>query len=724
MKKLIACTLSLLMLAVSVSVGALSPGLTLDVTENDFVSKATVLGAEDETIGAELIFCADFEDRTTNSSFHADWVNTAITSTDLSLTIVQDPDPANSDNLVLKAHRDGQFGFLNLPFDEIQKRLNRPGEYILTYDLYYPAAYPGFPAPMSTYYGNSASDPHNYMSFSYAVSEKGTWKHIARTTKNEVITVEDCIEEGVVFNTDYTQGTNSKQSPMAWINRMYIYDFGGWSADGIYDWYIDNICIWYKPYTVVNFELGGLPEQAEEMKNSFGSVRRAMKGGEELPMVEISPSGTRFAYWIDAENKIYSVVPEKDVTLYAYYEAYDEYTTFTDGNKTVSYIGVPKPEEIGFESENFICWLEKDGTRHMPGEVATEEIMGKTLTAFYQDASAPAMAYAYEGSPLAPNNVNFYVLQILTGIPTSATDNVIDTNGRNVLRLSGNQTASNVRLNFAMKTPIDPSEYYIVSTRQKNVNLGNVSSASMNMYYIVNGVSPGYAHDGLTHIATGKTAGKGEFEHVWNMKDDPALKNMTLYRWGDTNVAPWKVSQLWYDCLYISNPQTVEVDSINFRIYRGGHTNVNYYDGNTLLFSETDRGVGIGYLLSSVVPHKEGYIFAGWADADGNIYQGNKLNLTGDTNVYAVFTDKGVSFGDNGRMLGVTVGESGKKADLIAVLYDVNGRILASKILPDAECGTYVINTGSYKAASVKMFAFERMSILRPLKKSAFNIVG
>ena len=724
MKRIFACTLLLLILAVSVYAGEPTFDATSEVMENTVTSGEAILADVDETVGAELVFYADFGDGTVNPTFHADWVNTAIASTDLTLTVVKDPDPAYEENYVLKVRRDGQFGFINLPFDEIQKRLNRPGEYYLTYDVYYPSEYPGFPAPMSTYYGNSAADPHNFLSFSYAVSEKGTWKHIERTTKNEVITAEDCIEQGVAFNANYTQGVNSKQYPMAWINRMYIYDFGGWSADDTYEWYIDNICIWYKPYTVVTFELCGIPEMYEEVKSSFGSVRSAMNAGDELPEVAVAPPGTRFAYWVDDAFNIYSAAPENDITLYAYYEAYDENTTFTDGNKTAEYIGVPNPEEIGFASENFICWLEKDGTRHFPGEEATESIMGKTLTAFYQDATKPAMAYAYEGSPWAANNVNFYVLQILTGMPSNAAGNVIDTDGRNVLRLSGTQTAANVRLNFAMKTPIDPLEYYIVSTRQKNTSLGNEKRTSMNMYYIVNGVSPGYAHDGLTHIAAGKTAGVGEFEHVWNMKADPALENMTLYRWGDPNVSPWKVSQLWYDCMYMNSLQTVEVDSINFRIYRGGHTNVNYYDGDTLLFSETDRGVGTGYLLSSAVPKKEGYIFAGWADEEGNLYEGNKLDLVCDTDVYAVFTDKTVSFGENGRKIGVNVGESGKNGDLIAALYDANGRLIAAKLLPKATGGTYIVNTGEYNAAIVKMFAFDNVGRFKPIWKVSSNTLG
>ena len=112
-----------------------------------FAVSFSVVAASDENVGTELIFVADFEDGTLNPSSKADWVNTVITSSDLTLDVVQDPTDEN--NSVLKVRRDGQFGFINLPFDEIQNRLNKAGEYRLTYDLYYPEEYPGFPAPYS-----------------------------------------------------------------------------------------------------------------------------------------------------------------------------------------------------------------------------------------------------------------------------------------------------------------------------------------------------------------------------------------------------------------------------------------------------------------------------------------------------------------------------------------------------------------------------------------------
>ena len=86
-----------------------------------FAVSFSVVAASDENVGAELIFVADFEDGTLNPSSKADWVNTAITSSDLTLDVVQDPTDEN--NSVLKVRRDGQFGFINLPFDEIRTHI-------------------------------------------------------------------------------------------------------------------------------------------------------------------------------------------------------------------------------------------------------------------------------------------------------------------------------------------------------------------------------------------------------------------------------------------------------------------------------------------------------------------------------------------------------------------------------------------------------------------------
>lgn len=357
----------------------------------------------------------------------------------------------------------------------------------------------------------------------------------------------------------------------------------------------------------------------------------------------LAPSGyDAFATGVNMPAVSTVTLANEDITLYA---VKADAVFYTDGKTTASSSDktVTTPDTLGFEAKDFICWLDENDNRYFPGDDAPEN--NTKLSAFYQDATKPAMGFAFEGSVNHANNVNVQAVQFLAGLSAENGKTSTDAYGRTVFKLSGTKAAGAVRLNFACKSPyLDPLEYYIVSTRQNNIDL-NDANALYTLYYYVSGV--GYSHESKTHKVADVTSSEGEFEKVWNMKTEPALADMTLYRFGDSTVNPWKVSQFWYDPIIMSGSHYVETDIINFRVYRGGVTTVNYYDGDTLLFSETDRGVGTGYLLNSDVPSKEGCVFLGWADEDGNLYQNGKLDLTGDTNVYAKFVNKIVTDTEN-----------------------------------------------------------------------------
>ena len=318
---------------------------------------------------------------------------------------------------------------------------------------------------------------------------------------------------------------------------------------------------------------------------------------------------------------------------------------FTDGSAT-QYIDltgdtftVPSPEALGFATANFIGWTNADGSRaFLPGEtVNTADVNGKIFTAFYQDASKPAMGFAIEGDPDHSFNNTFSISAF------NLKSHTVDADGRPVYHVGSDAdagTATDGRFQIAVKDSsfVSAREYYMFELARKNNAFGTLTTANTRIFWHPAGGSYSCAADG-THQGPGikHTVGTSYVRTVYNLKD--VSKTFKAHVFGNPNVPDWNVGQIWYDLAQVS-PKTnhCDIDFLYLRLYRAGITTVKYYDGETLLYTETGRGVGTGYLLDTMTfPEKEGYLFVGWADENGNLYEDGKLDLTGDTSVYAKF---------------------------------------------------------------------------------------
>ena len=344
----------------------------------------------------------------------------------------------------------------------------------------------------------------------------------------------------------------------------------------------------------------------------------------------------------------------EDITLYA---TNSNFIFYTNGEDTLTSLSqtVPSPADLGLSADHFLLWLDEDGSRYFPGDSAAS-LAGKTLTAFCQDASMPAMGLAFNGEVLPTSASKASASLAKDGLRT-----VIDVKqtGGQTWDSSKKRYMSDARLAFRVPG-FDADEYTVfryvykpIFGRSVDAEHGTSGSAlppaeideetmtnertnGMNViFYWTNTNGDGY-YNGGEHRVGG--SGKN-----WEYLFDGAYRTIEVDMSNPSNsipAVPWNATGSIYgisiDPLQWSNwsGETL-IDSV--RVYRGGHTVVSYYDGDTLLFEETGRGVGTGYCLNDNYPEKEGCLFAGWADENGNLYEDGKLDLTGDTSVYAKF---------------------------------------------------------------------------------------
>lgn len=353
--------------------------------------------------------------------------------------------------------------------------------------------------------------------------------------------------------------------------------------------------------------------------------------------------GYRFMGWADANGALYEngkVDLTDDLTVYALFV--EEGITFVDGagaHVTVSPDGdtytVPAPASLGLDETNFVAWIDANGNKINVGDsVNVADLYNTTVTAYTQDASKPAMGFAVEG-----NGKNFNTTFSISAF--NIKEFITDAYGRNYLHVGSDDsagTADDGRFQITLTDPVSAREYTMLEIVRKNNSLGSATSARTRLFYLVNGAYS-CAEDG-THTVPNRTATAGETEYVvYDLKSLTASKS--VHAFGSDAVADWNVSGIWYDIAQI-NPKNdhADIDFAFIRLYRAGITEVKYYDGETLLKTETGRGVGTGYLLDwTVAPVKDGLVFKGWADEDGNLYEDGKLDLVGDTAVYAVYEE-------------------------------------------------------------------------------------
>lgn len=327
---------------------------------------------------------------------------------------------------------------------------------------------------------------------------------------------------------------------------------------------------------------------------------------------------------------------------------------------------VPAPADLGIEVENFICWTTPDGMLFYAGDVVTaaniENIKGKTLTAYCQDLTKPAMGFAYEGDKAL-------------GFAKYNYQEVIEDEGRTVnhFRLfantyEGSEWKNDARFNLRKDEGFDASEYNIVQYSYKigsSINVtsvtapkeptadqltGEIANPPITIYCMYN-VNTFYGSGGTMMIgsdAVSKLVNDKQYHVVELDMSTPTHQSNNIQWTGGKNGKLYGFA-VDMNRAYYSGDTYLDY----FRVYRDGIFTVNYNTNvpegledaglsQTDVAPDTGRGGGVGYLLKGEQPSLEGFTFRGWAlkkDATPEETV-TAIDLTGDTTVYAVWTEE------------------------------------------------------------------------------------
>ena len=329
---------------------------------------------------------------------------------------------------------------------------------------------------------------------------------------------------------------------------------------------------------------------------------------------------------------------------------------------------VPAPADLGIEVENFICWTTPDGMLFYAGDVVTaaniENIKGKTLTAYCQDLTKPAMGYAYEGN----NEI---------GLGKYKYQEVIEDEGRTVnhLRLfrgtyddKNKKWLNDARFHLSYSAGFDATEYNIVQYNYKITSSINVTDVSVPAeptpeqltgeipnpgvtIYCLYDVNTFYGGAGTMSIGNEDACRliNDKKYHVVELDMSTPTHQSNNIQWTGGKNGKLYGFAVDMNRAYYSGDTYLDY----FRVYRDGIFTVNYNTNvpegledaglsQTDVAPDTGRGGGVGYLLKGEQPSLEGFTFRGWAlkkDATPEETV-TAIDLTGDTTVYAVWTEE------------------------------------------------------------------------------------
>ncbi len=313
---------------------------------------------------------------------------------------------------------------------------------------------------------------------------------------------------------------------------------------------------------------------------------------------------------------------------------------YTSENVTIA---KPSETDASLSDTNFVVWVDADGNKYYVGEtVAAADLAGKTLTAYLQDATKPAVGYAYNGNYAPAYEKAGYRYTEL-----------IEDEGRDVLHIhlwngmDGNGTTfptdwrASFRLNNANNTytHYDPAEYNLVQYITKipaayqNSNGKPVAANAVNLRM--------YAQTSNGGVYTSPVIGITK-------SNIPVKDEYVAYLFDYSSDANYLAKAGYGFCVdYIHNATyggDAYIDSLV--VYRKGIFTVTYNtnapEGATVVKNveaDTNRGVGTGYILKDIRPEIGGYVFKGWATTpDATVSDVvTAIDLKGDTTVYAVW---------------------------------------------------------------------------------------
>ncbi len=435
--------------------------------------------------------------------------------------------------------------------------------------------------------------------------------------------------------------------------------------------YVDNIVImpFYK-VTYMGFD-GSVAATDYILLNEAGEIMTSF-----IPDTSKVKGATGFSLTDGGERVLTVPLEKEDITLYPVTSEEVVFVYSSDAkakavNRESDFV-IPTAEESGLGNiENFVVWLDTNDNdkKYYPGDVIPkaelDSIIGKTLVAYCQDASVPAMGYAFEGTAYTS-----------TAQSMNYTEAVED-DGRSVIHAvqydqwnpGPKHWVNDSRMFMKTDSPFDPREYSIVQYMVKMQEAQDVPSkyysdenydpatyaeqpidkptAQFALWYYapnVNGVGHNFYNtpsgenkiiggnitmpvDGAYHMF------EYDMKNTGSNKNCPYIDCKTIAGFAlDPNVSTWSADTY--------------IDYI--RAYRSGIFTVTY-DTNAPEDSyvlnevepDTGRGVGTGYLLKGERPEIDGYIFRGWALTPGATADEvvDSVDLTRDLTVYAVWEE-------------------------------------------------------------------------------------
>ena len=434
--------------------------------------------------------------------------------------------------------------------------------------------------------------------------------------------------------------------------------------------YVDNIVImpFYK-VTYMGFD-GEVAATDYILLNEAGEIMTSF-----IPDTSKVDGATGFSLTKGGERVLTVSLEKEDITLYPVTSEEVVFVSSSDAKaKAVdreSNFVIPTAEELGLgNAENFIVWLDTNDKKYYPGDVIPKaelgSIIGKTLEAYCQDASVPAMGYAFEGTAYTS-----------TAQSMNYTEAVED-DGRSVIHAvqykkwnggSTNHWVNDSRLFMKTDSPFDPKEYSIVQYMAKIQEAQDVPSEHYSNVnydpatYEEQPIDKSKAHFALWYYAPNDNGVGHNYFNTPRGENKISRGNIEIPVDGAYHMFEYdmKNAKSNENCPYINcktiagfaldpNTSTWSADTyIDYiRAYRSGIFTVTY-DTNAPEDSyvlnevkpDTGRGVGTGYLLKGERPEIDGYIFRGWAltpDATAADVV-DSVDLTRDLTVYAVWEE-------------------------------------------------------------------------------------
>ncbi|PWM69779.1 MAG: hypothetical protein DBX61_00955, partial [Clostridiales bacterium] len=434
--------------------------------------------------------------------------------------------------------------------------------------------------------------------------------------------------------------------------------------------YVDNIVImpFYK-VTYMDFD-GEVAATDYILLNEAGEIMTSF-----IPDTSKVDGATGFSLTNGGERVLTVSLEKEDITLYPVTSEEVVFVSSSDAKaKTVdrgSDFVIPTAEELGLgNAENFIVWLDTNDKKYYPGDVIPmaelDSIIGKTLEAYCQDASVPAMGYAFEGTTYTtkPQSMNY----------TEA----IEDDGRTVIHAvqydmwnpGAKHWVNDSRMFMKTDSPFDPKEYSIVQYMVKMQEAQDVPSKyySDENYdpatYAEQPIDKSEAQFALWYYAPNVNGVGHNFYNTPSGENKIIGGNITMPVDGAYHMFEYDMKNTgsnsncpYIDCETVAgfaldpNTSTWSADTyIDYiRAYRSGIFTVTYDTNAPDEYSivdknvapDTGRGVGTGYLLKGERPEIDGYIFRGWAltpDAKAADVV-DSVDLKGDLTVYAVWEE-------------------------------------------------------------------------------------